>query len=137
VIATVHLDDASVNAVAERVVELLRAESIGGDLIDSVEVARRFSVSRDYVYEHAEELGAMRLGSGSRARLRFDPATVRERLHNYPFVTLESLNEATGRPFVAGVQLSFYQSKVSSSDKKDATNTVTKSTNRQVTWGRK
>ena len=83
-IATVHLDDASVNAVAERVVELLRGESIGGDLIDSVEVARRFSVSRDYVYEHAEELGAIRLGSGSRARLRFDPATVRERLSQLP-----------------------------------------------------
>jgi hypothetical protein len=79
-IATVRLDEASVNAVAKRVAELLRGKSTGDDFIDAAEVGRRFSLSRDYVYEHADELGAIRLGNGSRARLRFDPATVRERL---------------------------------------------------------
>lgn len=74
--AAVHLDDASVNAVAERVVQLLRSESIGGELIDAAEVARRFSLSRDYVYEHAADLGAVRIGSGPKARLRFDPSKV-------------------------------------------------------------
>lgn len=78
--AAVHLDDASVNAVAERVVQLLRAEAIGCELIDAAEVARRFSLSRDYVYEHADDLGAVRLGSGPKARLRFDPAKIAERL---------------------------------------------------------
>jgi hypothetical protein len=79
-ISTVHLDDASVNAVAERVAELLRGESIEGELVDAAEVARRFSVSRDFVYYHADELSVIRLGNGSRARQRFDPVVVRERL---------------------------------------------------------
>lgn len=81
---TVHLDDDSVNAVADRIVQLLRAESIGCELIDVAEVARRFSLSRDYVYEHADDLGAVRLGSGPKARLRFSPTTVRERLSGSP-----------------------------------------------------
>lgn len=88
-IAAVSLDDASVNAIAERVAELLRGEPIGGDLVDATEVARRFSVSRDYVYEHADELGAVRLGDGSRARLRFDPVTVRKRLTHTTVQTYE------------------------------------------------
>lgn len=75
-----RLDQASVEAVAHRVVELLRAEGVAAELIDAAEVARRFSVTRDYVYAHAEELGAVRLGSGTRARLRFDAVTVRDRL---------------------------------------------------------
>jgi hypothetical protein len=37
------------------------------------EVARRLGVSREWVYEHAEELGASRIGTGSRPRLRFPP----------------------------------------------------------------
>lgn len=78
--ATVHLDRESVEEIAHCVVELLRAESIGGDLIDAGEVARRFSLSRDYVYEHADALGAVRLGDGPKARLRFDPAKVAEML---------------------------------------------------------
>lgn len=80
--ATVHLDDDSVNAVAERVVELLRDGSMGSQLVDTAEVARRFSLSRDYVYAHADELGAVRLGSGPRARLRFDPTKVAEVLRS-------------------------------------------------------
>jgi hypothetical protein len=78
--ASVHLDDASVHAVAERVAELLRSGPLVCELIDTAEVARRFSLSRDYVYEHADDLGAVRLGSGPKARLRFDPAKVTERL---------------------------------------------------------
>jgi len=78
--APVRLDDLSVAAIAERVVELLREEGVGPDPIDAAEVARRLGVSRDYVYEHAEELGAIRLGEGSRGRLRFDPVTVHKNL---------------------------------------------------------
>jgi hypothetical protein len=42
-------------------------------------VADHYAVTRDFVYEHANELAGIRLGSGPRPRLRFDPATVRER----------------------------------------------------------
>lgn len=51
-----------------------------GELVDAAEVARRLSVSRDWVYEHSTSLGAIRLGKGPRARLRFDLVTVRERV---------------------------------------------------------
>ncbi len=75
------LDAATIDAVARRVVELLMAEQVPTDaLINAAEVARRFGVSRSTVYERAGELGAIRLGDGPKARLRFDPQTVAERL---------------------------------------------------------
>jgi hypothetical protein len=49
-------------------------------LVDAAEVARFLDVSTDFVYAHADELGARRLGSGPRARLRFDLAEVDARL---------------------------------------------------------
>lgn len=82
--ASVHLDDDSVNAVAERIVQLLRSESASPDLIDVAEVARRFSLSPDYVYEHADDLGVVRLGNGPKPRLRFPPAKVAEVLRGSP-----------------------------------------------------
>ena len=42
------------------------------------QVAARYRVSRSWVYAHQRELGAMRLGQGPRARLRFDAAVVAE-----------------------------------------------------------
>jgi hypothetical protein len=39
-------------------------------------------VSRDYVYSHANELGAIRLGTGPKTRLRFDVETALERLNS-------------------------------------------------------
>lgn len=74
----VTLDPADVDAIAQRVAELLRGEPVSPELIDAAEVARRHGMSRDWVYEHADELGACRLGSGPRARLRFAPAVVAE-----------------------------------------------------------
>lgn len=44
--------------------------------LDAQEVARRLGVSRDWVYEHAEELGGTRVGAGIRPRLRFPPDAV-------------------------------------------------------------
>src|SRR5256885_6052015 len=62
-----------VEAVAERVGELLRGWLARlPQLLTPTQVARRFAVSRTWVYEHADELGAVRLGTGPRARLRFD-----------------------------------------------------------------
>jgi hypothetical protein len=65
------------NAVATRVIEILNEQGFGpqparqAEWLDALEVARRLGVSREWVYEHAEELGAARLGSGRRPRLRF------------------------------------------------------------------
>jgi hypothetical protein len=76
----VRLDPRSVEAVARRLVELIRDEVPNEQLIDAADVARRFGVARSWVYEHAAELGAVPLGSGTRPRLRFDPEIVSERL---------------------------------------------------------
>jgi hypothetical protein len=43
------------------------------------QVAAHYGVTRNFVYQHAEELGCIRLGGGECPRLRFDPAVVRER----------------------------------------------------------
>jgi hypothetical protein len=69
-----HPDDRE--AIAQRVAELLRGEPAApepGQLLTATEVARLFGLSsREWVYEHKAELGAIELGSGSRPRLRFD-----------------------------------------------------------------
>ena len=63
-----------VEAIATRVAELLGdpVPSARIGLIDVKETARRLGVKPSWVYEHAEELGVIRLGSGRRPRLRFD-----------------------------------------------------------------
>jgi hypothetical protein len=42
-------------------------------LVDAQTLADLLGTSRDYVYAHAAELGVLRLGTGPKARLRFDP----------------------------------------------------------------
>lgn len=72
------LTDAQVAALRRQLaVEPLIA---GDGLIDAAEVARRLGCSRDHVYAHADELGAVRVGTGPRPRLRFDPAILAARL---------------------------------------------------------
>ena len=66
-------------AIVARVVEVLREEGLSPRpseataWLDAQEVAQRLGVSREWVYEHADELGALRIGSGPRPRLRFPP----------------------------------------------------------------
>ena len=42
-------------------------------------VAAHYGVSVSFVYQHADELGCVRLGGGSCARLRFDPVALSKR----------------------------------------------------------
>jgi hypothetical protein len=49
-------------------------------LVGVTAVADYLDVSAGWVYEHAEELGVRRLGSGPKARLRFDLEEVDRRL---------------------------------------------------------
>lgn len=53
-----------------------------GQLITASQVATGLGVTRDWVYEHAGELGAIRLGSGHRPRLRFDPRLVAQAIED-------------------------------------------------------
>jgi hypothetical protein len=87
-----QLADRLADLVADRLADRLLEVSAFGQIeptdaegrIDAAEVARRYGVTRHFVYEHADELGAIRLGKGQRARLRFDPATVADALAPRP-----------------------------------------------------
>ena len=65
-----------IDAVARRVVELLletEVVSVGRPrLLTVAQVAREFGVSADWLYANAGPLGAIRMGRGPRARLRFE-----------------------------------------------------------------
>jgi hypothetical protein len=81
------LNREDIEALALRVAELLEergARRPSGALVDAAELARRFGTDRSWVYSHASKLGAIRLGDGPKARLRFDPeaAALRMRLGN-------------------------------------------------------
>ena len=72
--APIRLDDDQLERLADLIAERLRdAPPTRGPLVDARELARLLRVSRSSVYQHARDLGAIRIG-GERGRLRFDPA---------------------------------------------------------------
>lgn len=72
----------TVEDLARRIAELLAEDGSppGVRLLDVEGLARVLGVQSRWVYEHATELGAIRLGEGRRPRLRFDPEEAVERL---------------------------------------------------------
>ncbi|MGI8802467.1 MAG: hypothetical protein ACR2KV_09890 [Solirubrobacteraceae bacterium] len=68
---SVDLSPDAIEAIARRVVELIDDRVDRPGLVDAAAVAEHFAVKPAWVYEHAEELGAIRLGDGRRARVRF------------------------------------------------------------------
>lgn len=79
---TVHLSTETIRAIAEEVADLL-VDRHPSRFLSVAEVAEKFSISTDYLYRHADELGAIRLGN----RLRFDAERVVEALSPEPFRT--------------------------------------------------
>ena len=70
----IKLDPQTIEAIARRVVELLEKRGLQSrELVDAAELARRLGIERSWVYSHAIELGAVKLGGGTKPRLRFDP----------------------------------------------------------------
>lgn len=83
----IRLAPESIEALASHLAQILaaappesEAASARKKMLSAAEVAKLFSVSRRWVYDNAEMLGARRLGSGSRPRLRFDPVEVVKRI---------------------------------------------------------
>jgi hypothetical protein len=77
-----RISPVQIEQIARRVVALLDEAGRLGDgprYVDAATLAAELAVERDWVYAHAEELGALRLG-GPRGRLRFDRIWVREKL---------------------------------------------------------
>ena len=64
------LSSESIEAIASRLAETLNAAP--ERLLSASELAGRLGVSREYVYEHTDELGVIRIGDGPKAHLRFD-----------------------------------------------------------------
>ena len=90
----VELTDAQLERLADLVAERLRTAPVAPGvpaaadesrpaLVSAAELAGVLGVSRAWVYEHASELGAIRLGEGSRARLRFEVEAARAALSRY------------------------------------------------------
>ena len=77
---TLTADDvhAIAHAVAHEIAEVVATRSNTFGFVDARELAEELDVSIDYVYAHATELGAMRLGSGPKARIRFELDRARE-----------------------------------------------------------
>lgn len=101
--ARIKLDPELVDAIARRVVELLEKKGIQQrELVDAIELARRLGIERSWVYSHAIELGAVKLGTGKKPRLRFDPeiaARVLQKVGEGPAVDPPTrLGERANRP---------------------------------------
>ncbi len=96
-------DDDALDRLADRLAERLAvrlsslAHGRAEPLVDAAEIARLHGKTRTWVYEHAGELGAVRLGSGPRPRLAFSPARVAEQLEKVDKPTTAPLPKTSQR----------------------------------------
>lgn len=76
-----------IEQIAHRVADLLtqrdRRPVDSGGMLTVNQLSIRLNVTRAWVYEHAQELGGIRLGDGPKARLRFDPDTAIQALQRH------------------------------------------------------
>ena len=75
------IDQATIDAIADAVVERLRAETPqAGRKLTAAEVAERQGVSVDTVYASPDrDRGGVKVGAGPKARWRFDAAALADR----------------------------------------------------------
>ena len=66
--------------LSEQVAELAAQAPEPGQLVDAHAISVLTGMSERWVYDHADDLGAIRAGGGVRPRLRFDPDLVRAKL---------------------------------------------------------
>jgi hypothetical protein len=109
----VTLDDDDIEAIAHRVAELLNQRPAAVRLVDAATLAAVLGVERDWIYAHATQLGAIRLG-GPRGRLRFDPNHALHALRLSPQPAAERPARRPRRPRgpkeVPGLELIAYES---------------------------
>jgi predicted DNA-binding transcriptional regulator AlpA len=78
------LSSQDIEVIAQRVAELIRDPAPAPvRYVDARRVAEVLGVDREWVYAHARQLGAVRLG-GPNGRLRFDLEHVRQALADKP-----------------------------------------------------
>jgi hypothetical protein len=68
-----------IEQIALRLADVLEEREAMPAIVTAKELAAYLGVSRDVVYDNAEQLGAIRLGDGPKAHLRFplDPSALR------------------------------------------------------------
>jgi hypothetical protein len=79
----VKLEPEQLVELAELVADALVARNVlapSSSLLSPAELAHELGVTRSFVYAHKADLGAVRLSSGPRARLRFSLERAREGL---------------------------------------------------------
>jgi predicted DNA-binding transcriptional regulator AlpA len=95
-----------VQAIAEAVVDLLAdrglvvyaGPSASARVLRVREVARLLGRSAPWVYQHAIELGAIRMGNGPKARIGFDLATIEEWKRAHQLGPSEARRQTRRRP---------------------------------------
>jgi len=94
-LTAMRLDPADIEQIARQVADLLAATRAwpAGQFVDAAELSALLGVERDWVYAHANALGAIRLG-GPRGRLRFDLQRVRD---GWSATTTRGARPGTGR----------------------------------------
>ncbi len=100
--AFIRLDDDQLERLADLVAQRLgRTTSARSPLVDARELARLLGVSRSTVYDHARDLGAIRIGAGERGRLRFDPEVAMRAAHTtFSPAPAAAVQTRRGRPRV-------------------------------------
>jgi hypothetical protein len=105
--AAAEISPDAIERIAQRVAQLLRHDppphddaDEPRDLMDAGQLAKHLGLTRAWVYEHAETLGAIQIGNGPRPRLRFDPTRAREALSERQRrdESVNTLVRPTGRP---------------------------------------
>jgi hypothetical protein len=92
-----------VDLIAHRVLQLLGDRNGDGiQLLTVAQVARRFQVHPSWVYANARRLGALRLGTGPKAPLRFDPRRVALALEDRPPPDGRPVERTPARPAAGG-----------------------------------
>jgi hypothetical protein len=95
----VVIDEGQLDRLAELVAVKFGALPIQEEqLVDVGTVARYLGVDPAWVYAHADELGARRLGSGARPRLRFSLQEVSAKLTRRSSVSEPKLRAKAPRP---------------------------------------
>jgi len=108
------MTELELRALAEMVADVLVERGIVGEspapssrVLDAAAVARHLGRERQWVYDHANELGAFRYGDGPRARLGFDARQVdrwmRDRQQNDP----ERAAQPRRRPLTEGTLIPY------------------------------
>ena len=101
-----RVDLPDVRAIAEAVVDVLGERGLvvyagpspAARVLKVREVARLLGRSAPWVYEHATELGAIRMGNGPKARIGFDLATIERWKREHQLAPGEARKPAQRRP---------------------------------------